>query len=356
MSLNPHTKAILQALLVTFLWSTSVILIKIGLLGIPPIMFAAFRYGIAFLILLPIVLGSAKARHQMASLDRRAWLLLTLLGLVFYTLTQGAQFLSLVYLPAVTQSLLLNFTVIVTALLGIAFLSEKPRKTQWIGMGVFLLGTLVYFYPLQLPLGFLIGIGFGAVQVLSNALSSILGRYVNRDRSFLPLVVTTISMGAGALVLLIAGFLIETMPTLTVQNWAVIIWPDAFSCRVKHNQQYHVDPDRCPGMDLSWRIDHRPGVDWHGTSIRWCSAGSDSHLPAINKARKPEPANTGFFRSLVLNFSQDLQNPVNRFSLVMIHMRSSEIAWLDCQVTSVHSNRKSKSKPDVQFQLMVALS
>jgi len=224
MSLNPQTKAILQALLVTFLWSTSVILIKIGLLGIPAIMFAAFRYGIAFFILLPFVVGSKKARQQMASLDRRAWLLLILLGLVFYTLTQGAQFLSLVYLPAVTQSLLLNFTVIVTAMLGIAFLSEKPRKTQWIGMGVFLLGTLVYFYPLQLPIGLLIGIGFGAVQVLSNAVSGILGRYVNRDRSFLPLVVTTISMGAGALGLFIVGFSFETMPTLTVQDWAIIIW------------------------------------------------------------------------------------------------------------------------------------
>ena len=187
MSLNPRNKAILQALLVTFLWSSSVILIKIGLEGIPPIMFAAFRYGIAFLILLPFVLLSPKARHQTAALNRRAWLLLVLLGFVFYTLTQGAQFLSLVYLPAVTQSLLLNFTVIVTAILGIAFLSEKPGPRQWLGMGVFLLGTLVYFYPLRLPTGILIGIAFGAVQVLSNSVSSILGRYVNRDRSFLPL-------------------------------------------------------------------------------------------------------------------------------------------------------------------------
>lgn len=224
MSLNPRTKAILQALLVTFLWSSSVILIKIGLQDIPAIMFAAFRYGIAFLILLPFVLRSTQARHQVAALDKRAWLLLMLLGVVFYTLTQGAQFLSLVYLPAVMQSLLLNFTVIVTAMLGILFLSEKPSSTQWIGMGVFLFGVLVYFYPLQLPTGILIGIAFGAVQVFANAASSILGRYVNRDSRFLPLVVTTISMGMGALALLIAGLVFETIPVLTIQHWAIIIW------------------------------------------------------------------------------------------------------------------------------------
>ena len=224
MSLNPRTKAILQALLVTLLWSSSVILIKIGLQDIPAIMFAALRYGIAFLILLPFVLRSAAARRQAASLDRRAWLLLSLLGIVFYTFTQGAQFLSLVYLPAVTQSLLLNFTVVITALLGIAFLSEKPRPAQWLGMGIFLLGVLVYFYPLDLPQGILIGIAFGAVQVIANALSSILGRYVNRDSRFLPLVVTTVSMGAGALGLLIAGLLFEPMPVLAVREWAIIIW------------------------------------------------------------------------------------------------------------------------------------
>lgn len=224
MSLSPRTKAIFQALLVTFLWSSSVILVKIGLHGIPAIMFAALRYGIAFLFLLPIVLRSADARRQMASLDRRSWLLFMLLGIVFYTVTQGAQFLSLVYLPAVTQSLFLNFTVLVTAILGITFLNERPRPTQWIGMGIFMVGVLVYFYPLQLPRGILIGIAFGTVQVFSNALSGVLGRYVNRDSRFLPLVVTVVSMGTGALGLLLVGLAFEEMPRLELQQWAIIIW------------------------------------------------------------------------------------------------------------------------------------
>ena len=38
-----HLKTILQALLVTFLWSTSFVIIKKGLLEIPPLSFAGMR-------------------------------------------------------------------------------------------------------------------------------------------------------------------------------------------------------------------------------------------------------------------------------------------------------------------------
>jgi drug/metabolite transporter (DMT)-like permease len=46
--------AIAQALLVTFLWSTSWVLIKVGLsdLELPPLSFAGLRYLLAALILL----------------------------------------------------------------------------------------------------------------------------------------------------------------------------------------------------------------------------------------------------------------------------------------------------------------
>ena len=49
---SPHTIALLQALLVTFIWSLSWVFIKIGLQGIPPITFAGLRYTLAFLCLL----------------------------------------------------------------------------------------------------------------------------------------------------------------------------------------------------------------------------------------------------------------------------------------------------------------
>jgi drug/metabolite transporter (DMT)-like permease len=47
--------ALFEALLVTFLWSTSYILIKIGLEEINPLAFASYRYFIASLIVLAVL-------------------------------------------------------------------------------------------------------------------------------------------------------------------------------------------------------------------------------------------------------------------------------------------------------------
>jgi drug/metabolite transporter (DMT)-like permease len=220
---SQHGRAVLQALLVTVLWSTSWVLIKIGLEDIPALPFAGLRYMLAFLFLLPLALRSG----QLAALRRlRAgmWLRLVLLGLLFYTVTQGAQFLSLVYLPAMTTSLLLSFTTILVALLGIVLLREQPTSMQWAGTGIYLAGVLAYFYPLTLPSGEVLGLIVACVGVLANALSSILGRDVNRSAELEPMAITVVSMGTGAVVLLAGGIAVQGLPPLTLTHWAIILW------------------------------------------------------------------------------------------------------------------------------------
>ena len=52
------------------------------------------------------------------------------LGLVFYTLTQGGQFLTLKHLEAVTFSRLLNLSSLLVALFSIVALHEVPSRLQ----------------------------------------------------------------------------------------------------------------------------------------------------------------------------------------------------------------------------------
>lgn len=220
---SPHVQAVAQAFLVTFLWSTSWVLIKIGLQEIPALPFAGLRYTLAFLCLLPFALRSG----QLASLRRLSagtWARLVSLGLLFYSLTQGAQFLSLVYLPALTTSLLLSFTTILVAFLGIFLLGERPTAVQWGGMALYLAGVLIYFYPFFLPRGQVIGLVVACVGLLANALSAILGRHVNRSGELEPMAVTVVSMGIGAAVLLTGGVAVQGLPYLTVTHWAIILW------------------------------------------------------------------------------------------------------------------------------------
>ncbi|MBM3135032.1 MAG: hypothetical protein FJZ89_07095 [Chloroflexi bacterium] len=218
-----HTRAVLQALLVTFLWSTSWVLIKIGLGDIPALTFAGLRYGLAFLCLLPF------ARHlwwrqEWRALSRGDWLRLLSLGLLFYTGTQGAQFVGLAYLPAVTVNLLLSLTPLIVALLGLLLLAERPTWRQWGGVGLSIAGAVIYFYPAVLPAAQQVGLLAVSIGLCTNALSAILGRQVNRDGRLAALTVTVISMGFGALVLLAAGLAVQGLPPLTPGNWAIIGW------------------------------------------------------------------------------------------------------------------------------------
>lgn len=220
---SSRVAAILQALFVTFLWSTSWVLIKIGLEEIPALTFAGLRYFLAFLCLLPFAIRGSR-RVTLTQLSRRDWLRLMLLGLLMYAVTQGAQFLGLVYLPAITASLLLSVTPVVVAVLGIPLLKERPTGLQWIGVGLFLLGAGVYFYPVSLPAAQLLGIIIIMIGVFGNAGASLLGRSVNRAGDIPALTVTVVSMGVGSILLLVAGILVQGLPALGVQSWLIIAW------------------------------------------------------------------------------------------------------------------------------------
>ena len=222
-SRSAHRRAVFQALLVTFLWSTSWVLIKIGLEEIPPTTFAGLRYTLAFACLVPFAL-----RHpglgDIRRLDRREWAQLIALGLVYYTLTQGAQFVGLAYLPAVTVNLALSLTAVVVALLGFVQLGERPKPLGWLGIALSVAGGLVFFYPAGVPGGFGIGLLAAITGLLANAGATLMGRAINRRGDLAPLTVTVVSMGAGGSLLLGLGVALQGIPPLSLSSWAIIAW------------------------------------------------------------------------------------------------------------------------------------
>jgi drug/metabolite transporter (DMT)-like permease len=237
-NISPHFRAVVQALFVTFLWSTSWVLIKIGLKDIPPLTFAGLRYVLAFACLLPFAIRSRQLA-SLRSLPAGTWARLIVLGLVFYSVTQGTQFLSLFYLPTVTSSLLLSFTVVIVALMGMLLLQERLTAVQWTGAGLYVIGVLIYFHPISLPRGEVIGLIVAGVGVLANALSSILGRHINRSGKLEPMAVTVVSMGVGAVVLLAVGVAVQGLPRLTARDWAIILWLAAVNSALAYTLWNH---------------------------------------------------------------------------------------------------------------------
>jgi drug/metabolite transporter (DMT)-like permease len=160
----------------------------------------------------------------MRALSAKEWRRLAVLGLVFYTMTQGGQFLTLNHLEAVTFSLLLNFTSVLVAFFGIVALREVPSRLQWAGIVIFIAGVLVYFFPASRSGDQVLGLALAGFTVCANAAAAVLGRSVNRENAIPPLVVTAISMGVGAASLLGIGLAVQGFPPISPAGWVIIIW------------------------------------------------------------------------------------------------------------------------------------
>ena len=223
--LSPRALAIMQALLVTFLWSTSWVFIKFGLREqIPALTFAGLRYTLAFLCLLPIVLRKYTNLVPLLRLRRRDLVRVIAFGLVFIAITQGAQFVSLAYLPAATVNLLLGFSSVAVALLALALLSEKPTNMQWAGLGLYLAGAIIFFVPISLSQGETVGVVAALIGVLANSVSSVMGRSLNREHVLPPVTMAAVTMGIGGILLLVVGTATQGFPPLSLTTIAVIVW------------------------------------------------------------------------------------------------------------------------------------
>ena len=225
--MSSRTVALALAVFVTFLWSTSWVLIKVGLddLALPPLTFAGLRYLLAALILMPLALPALRRARPWRGEGRRLLGAVMLLGLLLFALTQGAQFAALAHLPAVAVGLILSATPVLVALLSLR--GERASMLQALGVGMLLVGAILYFGPLQLTESAAVGVAIALIGMVANALAALLGRRLARDSVAQlggVLGLTAMSMLAGAIVLLASGLLLEQLPVLGVGAWLIIGW------------------------------------------------------------------------------------------------------------------------------------
>jgi drug/metabolite transporter (DMT)-like permease len=224
-----HLLAVIQALFVTFLWSTSWVLIKIGIddLDIGPLSFAGLRYALAAAILLPFGIRAIRAAHATAPLTATLVRRVAVYGLLFVAVAQGAQYAALAVLPATAVSLILSSAPVTVAIIALAAGSERPTVGQAVGIGMLTVGAVLYFGPFEVLPGAGIGFVAAVVCVVAAAVSSHLGRGLARDaiaRLGGPIGLTATSMAVGAVVLLATGVVLEGWPRLDATGWVIIGW------------------------------------------------------------------------------------------------------------------------------------
>lgn len=215
--------AMLQAILVTILWSSSYILIKIGLVELPPLTFAALRYFLAFLglVFLQRLRGAPIVPLRLTS---RSWGALAGLGLTLYALVPAAMFMALSLMPVVTVNLVFQAGIpILVALLSGLILAEPTSRLQWGGVLVTVLG-IYFFFPAR-PQGIeVVGIALAGLTAAGVAVSNLLTRFLMRDRTLPAPQVSIVSMGIGSSLLLVVSLAIETLPRLSWSSVLILGW------------------------------------------------------------------------------------------------------------------------------------
>lgn len=214
--------ALIEALIVTFLWSTSYILIKIGLEEINPLAFASYRYVIASVVLTATMFYHY--RKFLMKLNLRQILLFMVLGFAGYFIAQGLQFFGLYYLQPVTVTFILNLTPLFVMIFSSLVLKETPTYIQFVGIAVTLCGVLVFFCNSILIVEEIIGIVITLVSGIGWAVYMIMVRYYLRDNKENVIILTACSMSLGSLMLFGVTVLTGNVVTVSFEGWIIILW------------------------------------------------------------------------------------------------------------------------------------
>ena len=215
-----HLIALMQAFFVTFLWSSSYILVKIGLTQLSPLILASLRYIIASVIL--ILLAFLRGEINLIK-NKKTFLKFFFLGFLGYTIAQGLQSVGLFYLPAVSVTFILNFTPLIVLVLGAMLLQEYPTFFQLMGMMIVVVGAFLFFND-PLINSSLVGVLITLLSGLGWAAYLVLSRLLFIKEKAKPLELTAFPMGFGTLLMVLGTFSFEEFEVVSPLGWGIILW------------------------------------------------------------------------------------------------------------------------------------
>ena len=190
-------------------WSSTWLVIKVGLRDLPPISYAAIRFVIAVIVLLAVSAGRVRLLPQRAS----DYVLLAFTGVLMFAVNYGLLFWGELYvssgLAAVLQATIPIFGMVFAHLM----LPAEPLRVQKVAGSLLALGGVTIICARLLgfngPMAFWGGLGIvfgGALAAFSNVLLKA------RVLRVAPGMIAAWQMIFGAAPLLVTGFVVEGNP------------------------------------------------------------------------------------------------------------------------------------------------
>lgn len=210
---------IAEAALVSAIWASSFVGVKVAFSYAGPFTVAALRYSIAGLVLLPAAIASLTGRVRPAA---RVWPRLFSIGLFQYLIGNGALFLALTMVRPTAASLALCLTPIPVLALEFFYLKERSGALHLLGIAVAIGGTVLFFSSGIQPVPPL-AIGMLALATISFAVLPVIGRDLARSGEVGNLVLTGVPLAIGGGGLLVVALLVEGGPRLPLVGWGIVI-------------------------------------------------------------------------------------------------------------------------------------
>ena len=205
-------KALLMAVVTTFLWAGSYILNKLAFQdGIGPLTLSGLRYLLASLILFGIHRG--KAKKQARPLAPR---IIIILGILGYAVAQGLQYVGQSYLTPTQSSLFLSVgNTALVMLIDMLWLRENQTRWDQFKFLILILGISLYYYPWDGANFSLQGMLFLLLSSVGYALNMTINRRLLTKQRVDPMSLVAMPMLVGGLILLALGLAIEGIPVIT---------------------------------------------------------------------------------------------------------------------------------------------
>lgn len=213
---------VLAAVLSSALGGTSVGATRYLAGVVDPLAIGSFRFGIGFILLLPLALAR---RHEWPA--RQDWLVIAGLGLLFFAIFPILFNASLIFTTAARGALALSTLPLLTAIVGALLGSEPLSARKAVGVLIAMLGVVLALLSglASAPAGAWRGDLLMIAAALCMALYSIWSKSVIRRSGPIPL--TAMAMGVGAAVLVALAWLhgsFAPVRAFGAANWFAAIY------------------------------------------------------------------------------------------------------------------------------------
>lgn len=217
--------AVAQTLLIVMITSLAGVLSKRALTaGVPPFTFAWLQIAIGGAVLTAYTFG-VRGERIPRGLGRAVWWYIVIIGVLNFAGVRVLFMAGLDRLPANTSIYLVNHVGIVTMLLSIVMLGERPSVFQAVGAVVALVGLRIFFDEVPSPTE-MTGVVYACLGVLFLATTNNVARKVHlvTNHGLSNLVMSTVALWIGGIPVILWGVTTGLPPAVPgVEEWGIVV-------------------------------------------------------------------------------------------------------------------------------------